>query len=68
MAIADGNPGAVMQVTTDHRFGRDRLYFGDYDVHLSPSWSPDGRELLLVSNRGIALGSGGVWRAPVEPT
>jgi TolB protein len=67
MAMADGKPGAVMQVTTDHRFGRDRLYFGDVDVHLSPSWSPDGRELLLVSNRGIALGSGGIWRAPIEP-
>ncbi len=67
MAMADGKPGAVMQVTTDHRFGRDRLYFGDFDVHLSPSWSPDGRELLFVSNRGIALGSGGIWRAPIEP-
>jgi hypothetical protein len=62
--IAEGRAGTTTQVTTDNRFGRDRLYFGDYDVHLSPSWSPDGKELLLVSNRGIPLGSGGVWRAP----
>ena len=53
-------------MTTDHRFGGPRLYFTDEDVHLSPAWSPDGRELLLVSNRGIPLGSGGVWRVPVE--
>ena len=65
MEIADGKPGRVTQVTTDHAFGRDRLYFGDTDVHISPVWSPDGRELLLVSNRGIPLGSGGIWRMPV---
>ncbi|MDH4063316.1 MAG: CehA/McbA family metallohydrolase [Acidobacteriota bacterium] len=67
MEIADGKPGKVTQITTDHAFGRDRLYFGDVDVHISPAWSPDGRELLLVSNRGIPLGSGGIWRVPVEP-
>ena len=63
--IDNGRPGAAVPITTDHTFGRDRLYFGDTDVHLSPSWSPDGRELLLVSNRTIPLGSGGVWRVPV---
>ena len=63
--IDNGRAGTPIQVTTDHKFGRDRLYFGDPDVHISPSWSPDGQELLLVSNRGIPLGSGGVWRVPV---
>jgi Tol biopolymer transport system component len=66
MDVGGGRPGPTTQITTDHRFGRDRLYFGDMDVHLSPSWSPDGRELLLVSNRGIPLGSGGIWRVPVR--
>jgi len=61
------NGRRVTAVTTDHRFGRDRLYFGDYDVHLSPTWSPDGKELIFISNRGIPLGSGAIWRAPVEP-
>lgn len=67
MEINNGQKGAVTAVTTDNRFGRDRLYFGDVDVHISPTWSPDGGELLFVSNRGIPLGSGGIWRAPVEP-
>ena len=67
MEVVDGKPGKTMQVTTDNSFGRDRLYFGDIDVHIAPAWSPDGRELLLVSNRGIPLGSGGIWRVPVEP-
>ena len=65
MEVTDGKPGTVTQVTTDNDFGRERLYFSPIDVHISPSWSPDGRELLLVSNRNIPLGSGGIWRVPV---
>jgi TolB protein len=65
--IIDGRAGQPMAVTVDHNYGAPRLYFSDEDVHISPSWSPDGRELLLVSDRGIPLGSGGVWRVPVEP-
>ncbi|MDP1572587.1 MAG: CehA/McbA family metallohydrolase [Vicinamibacterales bacterium] len=67
MEVDHGRPGRVTQITTDHTFGGPRLYFSDEDVHLSPAWSPDGTELLLVSNRGIPLGSGGVWRVPVTP-
>lgn len=67
MEINNGRKGNVIEVTTDHRFGRERLYFGDYDLHISPTWSPDGRELIFVSNRDIPLGSGAIWRAPVQP-
>ncbi len=66
MEIDEGRRGPVLAVTTDHGFGRDRLYFGEIDLHISPTWSPDGRELVFVSNRGIPLGSGALWRAPVE--
>jgi len=64
--MADGRAGTPVPITVDHKYGAPRLYFSDEDVHLSPSWSPDGRELLLVSDRDIPLGSGGVWRVPVE--
>ena len=66
MELHNGEKGNVVAVTRDHRFGRARLYFGDYDLHISPTWSPDGQELIFVSNRGIPLGSGALWRAPVE--
>jgi TolB protein len=59
--------GEEMAVTTDHSFGRERLYFSPWDIHITPAWLPGGRELLLVSNRDVPLGSGNVWRVPVEP-
>ena len=65
MDLSNGQKGNTVAVTSDHRFGRERLYFGDYDLHISPTWSPDGKELIFISNRGIPLGSGGIWRSPV---
>ncbi len=65
--FADGRwTGPPEAVTTDHSFGRNRLYFGPWDMHTSPAWLPDGEELLLVSNRDVALGSGNVYRVPAR--
>jgi TolB protein len=63
--IADGRwAGDEIAVTSDNSFGRDRLYFGEWDMNTSPTWTPDGTELLLVSNRSVPLGSGNVVRVP----
>jgi TolB protein len=65
--IEDGRlVGGEIAVTRDHRYARDRLYFGPMDMHITPAWLPDGRELLLVSNRNVALGSGNVLRVPAK--
>jgi hypothetical protein len=58
--------GPPEAVTKDNSFGRDRLYFGSEDIHINPAWFPSGEELLLVSNRDIALGSGNVFRVPAR--
>jgi TolB protein len=58
--------GPAVPLTTDSSFGRDRLYFGAADLHISPAWFPDGQELLIVSNKGVALGSGNIYRMPAE--
>ena len=58
--------GDPVAVSTDNSFGRDRLYFGPWDMHLSPAWLPGGDELLVVSNRDVALGSGNVYRIPAR--
>ncbi|MBI3262790.1 MAG: CehA/McbA family metallohydrolase [Acidobacteria bacterium] len=63
--IRDGRwAGPEIAVTKDHSYGKDRLYFGEWDMHLMPAWMPDGQELLIVSNRNIPLGSGNVLRVP----
>jgi hypothetical protein len=67
MPFDNGKTGRPTQITREHSFGRARLYFSPEDDHISPNWSPDGKQMLLVSNRGIPLGSGAIWRAPVEP-
>ena len=67
MEISQGRRGATDQLTATHDYGRDRLYFGRTDLHIEPTWSADGKEIILVSNRGIPLGSGSIWRMPAEP-
>ncbi len=65
--FADGAwTGREVAVTSDNSFGRNRLYFGPWDMHISPAWLPNGEELLIVSNRDVALGSGNVYRVPAR--
>lgn len=66
-SFADGAwAGEPVAITYDNNYGSDRLYFGPDDMHLTPAWFPDGEELLLVSNRGVPLGSGNVLRVPAR--
>ncbi len=58
--------GKAIPLTEDHSYGKKRLYFGQWDMHIQPTWMPNGKELLLVSNRNVPLGSGHVWRMPAE--
>jgi hypothetical protein len=59
--------GTPVRVTEDRDSGLPRYYYSRFDHYLSPTWSPDGRELILVSNRGHIWGSGGLWRMAAEP-
>jgi dipeptidyl aminopeptidase/acylaminoacyl peptidase len=64
-AIHDGQwSGAPLAVTTDAAYPRDRLYFGEWDMHTQPAWTPNGKELVFIWNRDVPLGSGDLWRAP----
>ncbi len=57
--------GPPTRLTVD-RDGGPRRYYSRWDHYLSPTWSPDGKELLVVSNRGRSHGTGGFWRVPVD--
>jgi hypothetical protein len=65
-AVSPGG-GAAVRLTEDRNSGLARYYYSAWDHYLSPTWSPDGKELILVSNRGRIWGSGGFWRLAAEP-
>jgi TolB protein len=56
--------GSPVALTADRQYPRDRLYFGRWDMHMQPAWTPDSKEILFVSNRDVPLGSGHVWKMP----
>lgn len=59
---AGGGLETPKRLTQDRDSGLPRYYYGVYDQYLSPTWSPDGEDLIFVSNRGHIWGSGGFWR------
>jgi TolB protein len=59
---ANARLDSAVRITEDRDSGLPRQYYGAFDQYLSPTWSPDGRELIYVSNRGRIHGSGGLWR------
>ncbi len=63
----EGAPGELEQLTDDNDSGLPRYYYSPFDHFLSPTWSPDGSEILFVSNRGHIWGSGGFWRMKAKP-
>ena len=65
--VASGAPGALTPLTDESDSGLPRYYYSRFDHALSPTWSPDGAELLFVSNRGHIWGSGGFWRMKAQP-
>jgi TolB protein len=43
-----------------------RYYYSPFDQQLSPTWSPDGHDLIYVDNPEIGYGSGALWRRAVD--
>jgi hypothetical protein len=62
MDLKKSGAGAARRITEDHESDLPRYYYSAFDHSLSPTWSPDGKELIFVSNRGRIWGSGGFWR------
>ncbi len=66
--IKDGQwSGDEIAITRDHAYPNNRLYFGPWDMHITPAWLPNNNELLIVSNRDVPLGSGNVIKIPALP-
>jgi TolB protein len=67
VAMDGATPGEITRLTEDNDSRLPRYYYSVWDHYLSPTWSPDGRELIFVSNRGHIHGSGGMWRMSATP-
>jgi len=65
--FASARLDSVVRVTEDRESRLPRYYYSRWDHYLSPTWSPDGKELIVVSNRGHIYGTGGLWRMPARP-
>ena len=59
--------GGIERLTGETRSALPRYYYGPFDHELSPLWSPDGSEILFVSNRGRIHGTGGFFRMKATP-
>jgi hypothetical protein len=63
----DGTLNNLVRLTDDRDSKLPRYYYSKYDHYLSPTWSPDGRELIVISNREHIWGSGSFWRMAAQP-
>jgi hypothetical protein len=44
----------------------DRYYYSAFDHAINPSWSPDGKTILYLTNPEIAWGTGDLWSVDVD--
>lgn len=64
--FADGALTNIRRLTGETRSDLPRYYYSAFDHEISPAWSPDGSEILFISNRGHLYGTGGIWRMRAE--
>ncbi|WP_417665079.1 CehA/McbA family metallohydrolase [Pseudidiomarina sp.] len=53
-------------IVSGHVSDKYRYYYSAADHAINPSWTPDGKALLLLTNKDTAWGSGGIWEVPVD--
>jgi TolB protein len=67
MALGGGVSTVPVMLTRDYELVPPTVYYGKWALHIHPTWSRDGKELILISNRDNKHGSGGFYRMKAEP-
>lgn len=65
--FSNGDLTNMRRLTGETSSDLPRFYYSKFDHEISPTWSPDGTDLIFVSNRGHIYGTGGFWRMKAEP-
>jgi len=65
--FANGDLTNIQRLTGENKSTLPRYYYSAFDHEISPTWSPDGNDIVFVSNRGHIYGTGGFWRMKAEP-
>jgi len=65
--FSNGELTNLQRLTGETRSDLPRYYYSEFDHEISPVWSPDGSDLIFVSNRGHIYGTGGFWRMKAQP-
>ena len=67
MPLRDGRAGTPQMITSDFELIPPTVYYGKWALHIHPTWTRDGQELIFISNRDNKHGSGGFYRMRAEP-
>ena len=66
-SLRNGTIEDIERLAAEHQSKVSRYYYSLYDHEISPAWSPDSSEIIFISNRETAYGTGGIWRMKAEP-
>jgi hypothetical protein len=50
----------------ERRSAISRYYYSPFDHAINPSWTPDGKRILYVTNNEVAWGTGDIWSVAVD--
>ena len=67
MDFADGKLSEPYAITKEFQLVPRTVYYGEWAVHLHPTWTPDSKELIFITNRHNKHGSGGFYWMKAEP-